>query len=188
MRIVSLSSWTQQKTLHSHYSYAINLANNLWLGSYFFPEHFVCLLISFKTLTFHIWPKKKNMREDRRNSVKCKSSNLGSYLSSLLPLLPTHHWESVPAVSSLALLGMWDQTLPTCILLGLWRWSSDHQMWRSEDPQKQMLVFKAKREIRTSKNHKSSLLILGSREKESLIVVIQRMAFTQGKKCKAIPW
>lgn len=151
-----------RRPYYFHYLHSIKPANNLWLG-FFFPEYFGCLLTSFKTLTFHKWSKKEKTREGRRNAVKCKSRY---YWSSVLPPLPTHHLENVPAVSSLALLGMWDQTLPTCILPGLWRWSSDHQMWRSEDPQKQMLFLKAKKDIRTSKNHNPLLLFLGSWEIE----------------------
>lgn len=134
-----------RKPYYFRYSYSIKTANNLRLGFFFFPEHFDCLLTSFKTLTFHKWSKKEKTREGRRNAVKCKSSY---YLSSVLLPLPTYRLENVPAAPSLALVGMWDQTLPTCILPGLWRWNSDHQMWRSEDPQKQTLFLKAK--IRTN--------------------------------------
>lgn len=99
--------------------------------------------------------RERGKRPDKVNTVNSESSNLRSYcLSSLLSLLPTYHWGSVPAGSCLAPLRMWDQILPTCIPLVLWKWSSDHQMWGSEDLQRQMLFWKEKREIKTREVHR----------------------------------
>lgn len=131
--------------------------------------------------------EEKNPREDRVSTVNGESSSLRSYyLSSLLSLLPTYHWESVPAGSSLAPLRMWDQILPMCIPLVLWKWSSDHQMWGSEDPQRQMLFWKEKKINKNKKSPQSIRKPWMLTTKSQLFRFQELICYLSQKLCRAV--